>query len=405
MLTGINSLFWFIAQLPTQIVELRRVRALLDKSGHDTRFFVEREELLTEPGSELLPQGLPAKPPRLARLLDILAPGVFAVASGMLSNRASAKAEISRQKPKAILVGEDGVGGNLPWIAEAAEIGVPVVVVPYEFSGRKQAMDHVSANLADHAVSGVLGRWFARVRPAWVSEHAGQKVFRLPLRYALGYELAGVAPPMPWTVHGGRAAMLLSESPAMSRHYAKEGIPQGKVVETGSIALDDLAEALDGKRNDRDGLRILCALPPNYAASKQEYAELVRFWVAEARKHGDVTVQAHPAARSELASLGYELDGRDITKLIAECDVFTTCVSSVIRLALAAGKPTVNFDCYGFGYDDYNDEPLCSTVSTKDQFSRSLANAAANPSGTTTSEWGRLDGLSSSRILTALTAL
>lgn len=351
------------------------MRRLVDGCGHATRLFVEKESLLTEPGAELLPN----------------------------------EADFA-ERPSGLIVGEDGVGGPLLWIAAAVKQGVSVYVVPYEFSGRKQIDNAILPEIEDHAVKG-LGSWlFGLAHPRWLGWVDGRFVFRLPLRYAKAYEEAGIAPPLPWTVHGGRGTTLLSESPRMTRHYRREGLPARKIVEVGSLALDDLARELTKAPKRGDKLRLLCALPPDYTVQRgpMPYADLISRWVSETNKHGTVTLQAHPAARALLASMGYQTDTRDITALIANCDVLVTSVSSIIRLALAAGKPVLNFDCYRFDYEDYRDAAGCVTVTDEAEFKTTLKQMVRNFSrfGTAavsdSSRWGALDGKAGERIVKAL---
>jgi acetyl esterase/lipase len=391
-------MYLIIASLPSQMVEFRRLAKLIRSRGEEVKIFVERESLLSEPGAELIPQGAVSRFPYWKFWQTVRA------------SRSAAIETYRREKPKAVIVGEDGVGGNLAWIAAAKAIGIPVVVLPYEYSGAEQAIAAIRPEIDDFRVSGLIGQIFAWLRPAWVKVVDRQHILRLPLRYALSYEVAGVAPPNPWTVHGGRADVILAESQQMEQHYKKEGIAASKIATTGSLAFDDMHEAMATASPGGDRLRILCALPPDYTASRGPlpYPDLVRLWLDEARKHGDVTVQAHPAARESLNKIGVAFDTRDITTLIAENDLLVTSVSSIIRYALAARRPVLNFDCYRFDYPDYVKAAGCTTVSSVEEYRAALGHIADHfetyrgVSASEASYWGVIDGKSSERTAAVL---
>jgi hypothetical protein len=401
-------MFIIIASLPSQIVEFRRLARLLQERGEVVRLYVERESMLSEPGAEILPS--PAAPGFNVRMLiaEKLSKSLFA--RTVFGSISAALHEYRRQMPEAVIVGEDGVGGNLAWIAAAKKLDIPVIVLPYEYSGAEQAIAAIRPNIDDFRVSGTIARLFSRLRPQWIRLVDGEPVLRLPLRLALAYEMAGVGPSNPWTVHGGQAGVLLAESPQMIAHYKREGVPEDKVFHAGSLAFDDLHRALLHAPRRGDSLRILCALPPDYTSDRGPlpYDELVRLWLNEARKHGDVTVQAHPSARESLTKIGVDFDSRDITTLIAENDLMVTSVSSIIRYALAAGRPVLNFDCYRFDYPDYAAAAGCKTVSSVTDYIGAIADIAAHFEAyarSTVDEaatWGTLDGKSADRIASIL---
>ena len=402
-------MFLILASLPSQLVEFRRLARILRDRGEIVRLLVEHEQLLTEPGAELLPRFDGQSLPVWAKLA-VMIPGSKGFSKTVSGSFVAAQREYERAAPKAVIVGEDGVGGNLAWIAAAKERNIPVIIMPYEYSGVEQAIAAIRPNLRDFLVSGLLAKIFAKLRPAWMRVIDGYEVLRLPFRYALGYELVGVAPPNPWAVHGGNAGVLLAESAQMVAHYEKEGVPLAKIAHVGSLALDDLHEAIKQAPPREGPLRILCALPPDYTIDRgpMPYRELIAVWLEEAMKYGHVTVQAHPSARESLRAIGVQFDTRDITTLIAENDLLVTSVSSIIRYALAAGRPVLNFDCYNFDYRDYDAAAGCSTVSSMCGYARMLTEISgdyehfqrrAAPDAAT---WGVIDGRAADRIAAVL---
>lgn len=401
-------MFFILASLPSQLVEFRRVSRFLRDRGELVRLFVDSERLLNEPGSELLPSGKAVRTSLRAWIAEKLSDSAFS--RSVITSFNAATSEYERVRPSGVIVGEDGVGGNLAWIAAAKRKGIPVFVVPYEYSGIDQAIEAIRPNIGDYRVSGPIAWALAKWRPSWVKQIDGKDTLRLPLRFALGYEIAGVAPANPWTVHGGGADLLLAESPQMEQHYKNEAVPLEKIACTGSLAFDDLHRALQAAKPESDRLRILCALPPDYTGGRgpMPYGTLVGQWLDEARKHGNVTVQAHPAARTSLESIGVQCDTRDITALIAENDLLITSVSSIIRYALAAGRPVLNFDCYKFDYPDYVGAAGCVTVNSIGDFVAQFEQISSDFASYRTravndaARWGVIDGKSKDRFAAAL---
>jgi|CXWL01.1.fsa_nt_gi hypothetical protein len=297
-----------------------------------------------------------------------------------------------------LVVGEDGLGGPYQLIDVVKRQGGRVVVVPYEYSGRKQLMRHLAIFEPEPDID---GRWIRDGR------------LRLPAPIIRAIESSGVSLPTPWTVHGGQADALLAESPRMVEHYHHEGIATDKIVLTGSLSHDDLKQHLDAAMPPGNRLRVLCAFPPDYCGLPAQYDELINRWTALMRQPGvDVVYQGHPSAIASirLNPCAPDLAPNDIVRLIANCDVLVTSVSSIIRLALLAGKPVLNFDFYKFDYDDYRDTLGVTTVADWAAFeaayraliSREGYGRQRDDARSEASRWGLLDGRCGCRIADAL---
>jgi hypothetical protein len=327
---------------------------------------------------------------------------------------------LGRHQAQTLIVGEDGLGGDYHLITKAREAGWRVVVVPYEYSSRRQIETHIRSDaglLESQAINSIWRRAAARLWPRWASR-ADPAVLRLPLVHVIAIKLLGLDIRQPWTVHGGGADLICVESPRMLDHYRREGVPEAKLAVTGMLALDDLHSALQPRQRGRR-LRILCAFPPNYVPTRgageiDSYGALLRRWVEIVRSQdAEIIFQAHPAARAWLAEHpieGVTLATEGITTLIGQCDVLVTSVSSVIRLALAAGKPTLNWDVYRFAYDDYRNAGGAVTVETASEFAdayRLLFDpdrfaALKQKAEADAPSWGKVDGKAGERILTTL---
>jgi hypothetical protein len=343
-----------------------------------------------------------------------------------------ARETLSTHKPVLLAVTEDGVGGPVPLVHTARRLGIPVLVIPYEFSTLKQPVLSIRSGPRhkDHVINSALRRWVAARYPSWALTWEEEPLLRLPAMHVLSFEWLKMAPPQPWAVHGGEADRVAVESPAMQRHYLSLGMPPAKLTLTGALSDDNLYQHMLRRDETRralfqelgwaeDSLFLLCSLPPDYTGKRQEacfsnYRDQLTFWIHTLRQLGrfKVLYQLHPAVtdaeKNFVASLGVPVTTQDPAALIPCCDLFITSVSSIIRWAIACGKPVINFDVYRFDYDDYRDVPGVLTVNETAAFEAEISKLTpcsgylqdlTDKQRASVKEWGMLDGSSGSRML------
>lgn len=332
---------------------------------------------------------------------------------------------LGKVKPAVVVVPEDGLGGDLVLIKLAQKRGIPVVVVPYEFSTKKQIVEALQSNQdyqKKYGMNNVFNRIAARLFPSWVYTYEGEKMLREPLSAILVLEILQLAPGNPWTVHGGSADYLAVESEMMHHHYLAEGLPEKKLVLTGALSSDHLFDALSRKETLKNelyrslGLKnghklLLSAVPTDYTGRAEcefgNYGEFIDFWIGSLKQLKDVNIvlQLHPAVTPEqeayIREQGIPVSSENIANLIPLCDLLVTSVSSIIRMAIACRIPVVNYDVYRFRYADYADEQGVLTIWDKDEFRGALSSLLYDQSyyrtivdyQTRSSDaWGVLDG-------------
>ncbi len=345
---------------------------------------------------------------------------------------------LERVEPALIVAGEDGMGANRPLLTAAARRGIPVLVVPYEFSTMRQpaeALRGATRYQQRFGMETVVNRALARLRPRWAHTDGDERLLRHLAVVAVAEELLGTAPRLPWSVHGGSASHVAVESQHMFEHYRSEGVAEEKLVITGALHDDELRRHLDAREALRRTLGeelgldtrrrlVLTAMPPSYVDSRpgdfSTYAELVDFWLGTLRALPGVSalVQLHPAvtARDEasIAALGLPISRRDIATLIPACDLLVTSVSSIIRMAIACGVPVLNYDVYRFRFPDYAGVEGVITVEEPRDFAawaRDLATdddvltRVTNAQRAHSAQWGILDGHAHDRILALIDGL
>lgn len=339
----------------------------------------------------------------------------------------------SELNPAIVVVAQDGVGGNRAIIKVARAKHIPVVVVPYEYSTKRQPAEMI-VSLQNYRfwygmhnpVNRLMARWF----PHWIYEHNGEQLLRDVGTSIWVEEVLGLAPKLPWTVHGGWADHIAVESEHMRQHYLGEGVSANKLTVSGALSDDVLATAMSEREQNwarlalaldlpRHHRLILCALPPDHVSSRpacdfRSYQEMIDFWVDSLLTLEDATVifQLHPRVAPEqaeyIAERGAKISRWDIAELIPLCDIFVTSVSSVIRMAIACKKPVINYDVYRFGYADYVEAKGVLTLDDQADFLQVLHKMVTDEAyyaeivmrqTACADQWGHLDGRAGERMI------
>jgi hypothetical protein len=348
---------------------------------------------------------------------------------------------LDQHPAEALLVCEDGPGGDNALIAVARSRRLPVLVVPFGV-GESHDYDifledkHCEGNL-NFLPDGALGDYIRQRASHWIRTTPYGDVLLFPPEFLVARILEGLDIPQPWVVHGGLADKLAVESPAMDRHYQREGVPALKRVQTGTVYCDALYDALHSNtiydqahracspiRADRTSL--LISLPPSYHGQRAPLSEHPTYEaMCEAMMalfasvpNLACTISIHPnssdLARQALLSTGAQVTQEWLVSLIPRHDLFLTTYSSTIRWAIASHKPVLNYDMYGFGTPTYANlagvqthrhlaslsaalRVLCSDTTAYQQSARHQAAAAA--------DWGTLDGKNFERLLAEIDKL
>src|SRR5262249_36674921 len=246
-----------------------------------------------------------SRPPRSAgaRVWKVIRAGLVALPFPFTAVRAVARQGqqlffarriIRRIRPAAVILAEDTVGYETASVIKAAhERGAPALIVPFTIPNAL-APAEIFYNDRVRSLSRWKNRLLASFFPAWVYQHRGRKLLRVPIEEVIAKEWWGLAPPLPWQMNSGSADAIAVESRVMDAFYRREGLPPSQLALTGGISDDTLA----GGSRDRAARRaelcaelglaidqklLLCALPddrfalPGAPADFVDYAELVRF--------------------------------------------------------------------------------------------------------------------------------
>lgn len=396
------------------------------------------------PGPHNSPWSLFNRPPARTRVFDSLrkqqaTPRMAAFSQIIFGRLAASHALFETLAPSVVVVAEDGVAGPLTLIAAAKRRAIPVAVLPYGYGTQADfeiALETKAALGELERAEGPVGEMIQRKAPEWIKQGKFEGALLFPSEYVVVLESAGIHVNNAWVVHGGTADRLLVESMQMLDLYRAEGLPEGKLVVTGSpygdFMLDALATDPDARAAFRQPrkitpgqTRILVSWPPSYHSERSQhsefpsYLEMTRAVLAglQGLANTTVTVSLHPAVNADdgaaISAMGVNISDDYVLRLIPLHDIYVSYFSSTIRWAVAAGKPVINYDAYKLALDVYDAAP---GVITTPSVARVLGLAAelgadevfaelASRQVAVAERWGMLDAPSMPRILAEIDRL
>lgn len=340
---------------------------------------------------------------------------------------------IKKHSVSIIIIGGDLVHYDTAAIIKAGhQMGIPTVIVPCTMSNALEMAESYN-NDARYSTKKLSNYLVSKKFPEWAYQHNKKTLLRLPAAHALAVILLRLSPPRPWINNSSFADRIAAESISMIEYYTREEIPIQQIILTGSISHDRLSEKLKNPAQYKteiykkyglspDKPLIVSALPADQhylvggrpQCDFKTYPELIDFWVKSlaAISNYNILINLHPSMLYEeytyIEKLGVTIAREDITDLIPLCDLFVASVSSVIRWAIASGKPVINYDVHKFNYTDYLNVPGIITTQSQKVYQEILRRWTSNTDELSKAtdkqrmyahRWGLLDGKAGERIL------
>ena len=294
-----------------------------------------------------------------------------------------------------LVLPEDNYFLDTHFLVRAARMtGAASVVVPFTVANSLEWAQTFCGRI-EYSAEWLPNRIFAAAFPHWTYDYRGERIVMPPLEILMN-EYLELTPPRPWVINSGYTDALAAESPFMVRYHREAGIESEKIVLTGALADDVLYERLQQAEAEREDLyrklqlpasrpMLLFAVPPNQLIGDgrsqcefRNYAALVEAFLAVLCRASqwNVVVALHPREDAKSTEIfdrfRVKIAKENIAQLIPLCSVFVASASATIRLAAAAGKPTINYDVYRYEYTDFLQVPGVVTVSDLGAFERSV---------------------------------
>lgn len=346
-------------------------------------------------------------------------------------------------KPSVVVFGQEFPGSVNTLLTKICnKDNVPTLIIPFAVGTAKEMVESLSDKPMYEADRNILNKLAAFLFPHWVNYYASKKLLRLPGQRIFFLEAFGFAPEHPWIPNNSSVTCIGVESPEMERYYRRMRFPEQQLRLTGA-AYDDVMHAARESKTARERVfrrlrldpakpLLVCAWPTDQYGSRSipmefsDYKALCKAWakaLASVSRSTDfnVIIRPHPVTDPEFLSeilRPYRLHNRvtdiDTLELVPACDLFVACVSSTLRWATACGIPAINYDCYDYGYTDFENAKGLVTTNRYSVFQSTLeqltddkeayARARANQIECA-HEWGLHDGKSMERIIDLLDEL
>ena len=344
------------------------------------------------------------------------------------------RALIERLACDAILVPEDVVGDVWPLLIRAGhDKGIPTLIFPYTLANREEAVKSLRGQLAFQSK---YNRAAALIFRRWRMRADGCDIVRMPSGHIVAHEWLKIAPPDPWMMNSGFANVICVDSQSSRDYFKLGGIPERKLLVTGSVSQDFLHSQLQDKQAGlallRGELRLSGTKPlllisgcPNQLAgsvpscqfaSIEEIADHVGRTVASLRDSYHLVVCPHPNFPyfgELLRSWGVTSTTIPTSRLVPLSDLFVAFASATIRWAVACAVPTINYDVFHYCYGDFSDAHGVRTVTDARDFYRAVSDMAPGSAAYSeaktlieadASHWSMIDGGCAERIEAAIDA-
>ncbi|HAU1184324.1 TPA: hypothetical protein JBI17_16550, partial [Legionella pneumophila] len=368
---------------------------------------------------------------------------LFQITSGVLKNFGYAYRVLKLHHYDLLIFGQEFPGSiNSLLIKLCNKRNTPTLIIPFALGTTKEIVESLYDKDIFDVSSSITNYLASLLYPNWINFYKGKKMLRLTGKQIFFLELMGLAPEHPWLPNNSFVTKIAVESEKMFSYYQSMKFPVHQLSLTGSLSDDILVEATTNgqeikkkicqKMNlDPEKPILLCAWPTDQFGSRfvsmefKNYEQLCRAWakcLKEIEREGkySVIIRPHPVTNKEIlgkilgqCDLKQFISYDDTIQLITCCDLFVACVSSTLRWAIAKGIPAINYDCYQYGYTDFdakgvfnvNDFKSFSAVLEELTRDRQKYEGAKQNQQECASEWGILDGNSQKRIVNLINKL
>jgi hypothetical protein len=345
------------------------------------------------------------------------------------------RSELVSWKPDAVILPEEVVGPFWSSIVGACRrTNVPVLVTPYTIANRQEAFQSLK-NVEGYQTT---RNWLvARRFPKWRMKADGHDVVRLPAPHIYAHEKLRLTPSDPWMMNSGAIDRICVESSAIEAYFARSGIAKQRLSVTGSAALDEIHARKQERESVLEQLRLatgICGerpilliggcpnqlrghVPHCEHASIEEIVEFVSSALSDVADCYDLLIRPHPTY-PELGDLfsrrGFRSTMIPTASVIPAASLYIAFASATIRWGIACGIPTVNYDVFGYDYDEFKNVAGVFNVATKQAFQDAVRDLspgsekyqqAVSLLKSSSGPWSMLDGKSVDRIEAVLRSL
>jgi hypothetical protein len=271
---------------------------------------------------------------------------------------------------------------HIPFFGLMKSLQAKQIIVPFSLVNELEGLTALSkqANRVKLSIQNIIVDW---IFPSWVRSFQSRRV-RMPLKHVISSSIHRYATYNPWLPGANLEVAILTPDRFTLEYLKAAGYDSKQLLQAGSIfgkiLLSNRKQRTRELSQDPSHTKVLVAIPPN--EMDRSISEFVSKIVEPIIRpilrisKAELTACLHPRTsqleRLEIQALGLKITGEDTETAISKSDVYVACSSATLRVSESLGIPSVNYDIYNFGYDDFVQAKNIVSVNSQRDYERCL---------------------------------
>lgn len=271
---------------------------------------------------------------------------------------------------------------HIPFFGLMKSLGAKQIIVPFSLVNELEGLTALSKQ-TKRVKPSIQNKIVDRLYPLWVRTFRNKKV-RMPLKYIISSSIHQYITYNPWLPGANLDVPILIPDRFTGEYLKAAGYDSRHLLQGGTISgktlLDNRKKRTHELTQNPSHIKVLVAIPPNELGySVNEFvSKIVEPIIRPIQRVAKVKliVCLHPRTsqleRVEIQKLGLKLTGEDTETAISKTDVYVACSSATLRVSESLGIPSVNYDIYNFGYDDFTQAKNIASANSQTEYERCL---------------------------------
>ncbi len=277
-----------------------------------------------------------------------------------------------------LLICEDNVSYHLNiFTILSNKLKIPVYVFPFTIPNFIEFAEQVKDEYIFQ--SNIISYFKFKIFDKWIINYNSKKLYRLPIWEIIAIELNNLSPTFPWIQYAEPNLKIIVENSFMFNKYLNLGINEKNLFQLGTLIDDEMYSI---HKNSINNKIILCAFPPpqiHYNSNFKNYNEIIDFLVLSLSKldKNKIVVKLHPRTpdfvKSILSKNNIMFSDEETYLLLSKSYCYIAFASATIRWALNINIKILNYDIYGYNYNDFDNCKNVINITTKEEFLLQIA--------------------------------
>ena len=271
---------------------------------------------------------------------------------------------------------------HIPLFGLMKSLNAKQFIVPFSLVNELEGLTALSKQASRVKIS-IQNKIVDWIYPSWVRGFQNRKV-RMPLKHVISSSIHRYTTYNPWLPGANLEVPILTPDRFTLEYLKAAGYDSKQLLQAGSvfgkILLSNRKQRTRELAQNPSHIKVLVAIPPNEMDhSVSEYvSKIVEPIIRPILRisKAELTACLHPRTsqleRLEIQALGLKITEEDTETAISKSDVYVACSSATLRVSESLGIPSVNYDIYNFGYDDFVQAKNIVSVNSQRDYERSL---------------------------------